>query len=224
MKILTIRDLDSVRDRAAKKLQLREQSDSTVDGRCCGLESGTGHMQVLICGGTGCKASSSHLICGKIKELLEEKGLSDRVDVVTTGCFGFCEKGPVVKIIPDNTFYTQVKPEDAVEIVQEHIVGGRRVERLLYRDDGGRPVLHQHENPFYAPQHKIALRNIGAIDPHGSFFGRRRRTAFGRSFFGGGRRSCAGCHGNPGCGIFSGEVFSWLASGHGKSGLRRLPV
>ncbi len=166
MKILTIRDLDSVRDRAAKKLQLREQSDSTVDGRCCGLESGTGHMQVLICGGTGCKASSSHLICGKIKELLEEKGLSDRVDVVTTGCFGFCEKGPVVKIIPDNTFYTQVKPEDAVEIVQEHIVGGRRVERLLYLDPkSGQHVSDSKHMDFYRKQKRVALRNCGFIDP-----------------------------------------------------------
>ena len=70
MKILSIGDLEAVRGRAAGRLQLREQGDRNADGRCCGLESGTGHMQVLICGGTGCKASSSHLICGKIKELL----------------------------------------------------------------------------------------------------------------------------------------------------------
>ena len=61
-------------------------------------------------------------------------GIEDKVDVITTGCFGFCEKGPIVKVIPDNTFYTQVKPADAEEIVTEHLIAGRKVERLLYMD------------------------------------------------------------------------------------------
>ena len=166
MKILTIGDLKAIRDRAAGKLQLREQSDLATDGRCCGLNIGTGHMQVLICGGTGCKASSSHIIGEKITGLLKEKGLSDRVDVVTTGCFGFCEKGPVVKIIPDNTFYTQVKPEDAAEIVEEHILAGRKVERLLYLDPkSGEHVSDSKHMEFYRKQKRVALRNCGFIDP-----------------------------------------------------------
>ena len=166
MKILTIGDLKTVRERAEKKLRLREQSDRVTDGRCCGLDIGTEHMQVLICGGTGCKASSSHMISEKISELIQEKGLSDRVDVVTTGCFGFCEKGPVVKIIPDNTFYTQVKPEDAQEIVNEHIIAGRKVERLLYLDPkSGQHVSDSKHMDFYRKQKRVALRNCGFIDP-----------------------------------------------------------
>ena len=166
MKILTIGDLKTVRERAAKKLQLREQSDKATDGRCCGLDIGTEHMQVLICGGTGCKASSSQAISEKITGLIQEKGLSDRVDIVTTGCFGFCEKGPVVKIIPDNTFYTQVKPEDAQEIVNEHIIAGRKVERLLYLDPkSGQHVSDSKHMDFYRKQKRVALRNCGFIDP-----------------------------------------------------------
>ena len=166
MKILTIGDLKTVRERAEKKLRLREQSDRATDGRCCGLDIGTEHMQVLICGGTGCKASSSHMISEKISELIQEKGLSDRVDVVTTVCFGFCEKGPVVKIIPDNTFYTQVKPEDAQEIVNEHIIAGRKVERLLYLDPkSGQHVSDSKHMDFYRKQKRVALRNCGFIDP-----------------------------------------------------------
>ena len=89
-----------------------------------------------------------------------------RVEVITTGCFGFCEKGPVVKIIPDNTFYVHVKPEDADEIVREHILGGKRVSRLLYTDPkDGHAVSDSKHIDFYRKQVRIALRNCGFIDP-----------------------------------------------------------
>ena len=91
-------------------------------------------MHVLVCGGTGCKASQSAQIVENLKAVLAEKGMQDEVQVITTGCFGFCEKGPIVKIMPDNTFYVQVKPEDAEEIIQEHIIQGHKIERLLYKD------------------------------------------------------------------------------------------
>ena len=159
-------DLDSLRKKAAGSLALREESDRQTDGQCTGLASGTGHIQILICGGTGCRASSSQLICSQFHEILEELHLEDRVDVITTGCFGFCEKGPVVKIIPDNTFYTQVSPDDAREIVTEHIINGRKVERLLYTDPKTR--LHVSDSKhmdFYRKQMRIALRNCGFIDP-----------------------------------------------------------
>ena len=86
--------------------------------------------------------------------------------MVITGCFGFCEKGPIVKVIPDNTFYTQVKPEDAEEIVAEHILKGRKVARLLYEN----PETKEHVSDskhmgFYQKQMRIALRNCGFIDP-----------------------------------------------------------
>ncbi|MCR5646328.1 MAG: (2Fe-2S) ferredoxin domain-containing protein, partial [Bacteroidales bacterium] len=73
-------------------------------------------MHVLVCGGTGCQASASAQIIENFQRILAEKGLQDEVQVVRTGCFGFCEKGPIVKIMPDNTFYTQVKPEDVEKI------------------------------------------------------------------------------------------------------------
>lgn len=166
MKILTIEDLDSVRSKAASGLMLREQSNCRADGSSSGLETGTSRMQILICGGTGCKASSSQLIGEMFREKLSEKGIRDKVDVITTGCFGFCEKGPVVKIIPDNTFYTQVAPEDADDIINDHIISGKRVERLLYSDPKtGMHVTDSKHMDFYRKQMRVALRNCGFIDP-----------------------------------------------------------
>ncbi|EJW93558.1 protein HymB, partial [gut metagenome] len=83
-----------------------------------------------------------------------------------TGCFGFCEKGPVVKIIPDNTFYVQVQPEDAEEIVHTHLLNGHKVERLLYvNPENQKPVPDSKHIGFYQKQLRIALRNCGFIDP-----------------------------------------------------------
>ncbi|MDD2289346.1 MAG: NADH-quinone oxidoreductase subunit NuoF [Bacteroidales bacterium] len=123
-------------------------------------------MQLLVCGGTGCRASASAKIVEKLNESLASHGLTSDAQVVTTGCFGFCEKGPIVKVIPDNTFYTQVKPEDAEEIVAEHILKGRKVKRLLYEN----PQTEEHvadskHMGFYQKQMRIALRNCGFIDP-----------------------------------------------------------
>ena len=94
-------------------------------------------MHILVCGGTGCRASASKNIIYQLEECLKEKDLDNDVQVIATGCFGFCEKGPIVKIMPDNTFYVQVKPEDAEEIVNEHIIKGRIVTRLLYKETVG---------------------------------------------------------------------------------------
>ena len=82
-------------------------------------------MQILCCGGTGCKASESAKIVENIRSSLQEHGIADKVDVIVPGCFGFCEKGPIVKIVPDNTFYTSVRPADVEEIVTSHIIGGK---------------------------------------------------------------------------------------------------
>ena len=91
-------------------------------------------MHLLVCGGTGCKASESEQIRDNLLAEVEKHELEHEVQVVMTGCFGFCEKGPIVKVLPDNTFYVQVKPEDAAEIVEEHLVKGRQVTRLLYKN------------------------------------------------------------------------------------------
>ena len=166
MKVLTIHDLKIIRKRAESALRLREQSDETVTEQCCGLALGTAHLQILICGGTGCKASASHVIAEKLQQALERNNITDKVNVITTGCFGFCEKGPIVKIIPDNTFYTQVTPEDADEIVSEHIIGGRKIERLLYVDPKTEQTVSDSKHmDFYRKQMRIALRNCGFIDP-----------------------------------------------------------
>ena len=121
---------------------------------------------ILICGGTGCHASQSAKIKENFEQLIKEKNLENDVQVVGTGCFGFCEKGPIVKMLPDNTFYTQVKPEDCREIIDEHIVKGRKVQRLLYLD----PKSQEHKADskhmgFYKKQMRIALRNCGFINP-----------------------------------------------------------
>lgn len=123
-------------------------------------------MHVLVCGGTGCTASHSHEITDNLKAVLRDKGLEEDIQVILTGCFGFCEKGPIVKIMPDNTFYTEVKPEDAKEIVEEHIIKGRKVTRLLYTDPEKKEHVSDSKHMgFYKKQLRIALRNCGFIDP-----------------------------------------------------------
>ena len=123
-------------------------------------------MHILVCGGTGCRASASKNIICRLEDCLRERALEDEVQVIATGCFGFCEKGPIVKIMPDNTFYVQVKPEDAEEIVNEHIIKGRKVERLLYKEPSKKvTVSDSNHMEFYKTQLRIALRNCGFIDP-----------------------------------------------------------
>ena len=123
-------------------------------------------MHVLVCGGTGCQASASAQIIENFQRILAEKGLQDEVQVVRTGCFGFCEKGPIVKIMPDNTFYTQVKPEDVEKIINEHIIKGRKVTDLLYLDPENKEhVADSKHMGFYRKQLRIALRNCGFINP-----------------------------------------------------------
>jgi len=123
-------------------------------------------LNILICGGTGCKSSNSDAIASSLRKVLDENGLTNDVQVVTTGCFGFCEQGPVVKIMPDNTFYVRVKPDDAEEIVNEHIIKGRKVHRLLFVDPDTKERVEDSKGmSFYKKQLRIALRNCGFIDP-----------------------------------------------------------
>ncbi len=121
---------------------------------------------ILVCGGTGCQASESQRIVENFEKLIERENLSDFVQVSITGCFGFCEKGPIVKIFPDNVFYVQVKPEDAEEIIDTHIIGNQRVKRLLYEEPTlKKKVETQLEMSFYKKQQRVALRNCGFINP-----------------------------------------------------------
>jgi NADH-quinone oxidoreductase subunit F len=121
---------------------------------------------ILVCGGTGCQASSSQKIVSEFQRLILEHAMSDSLEVSITGCFGFCEKGPIIKLFPENVFYVHVKPEDVPEIFEQHIVRGHRVTRLLYED----PILKEKKETsesiaFYKMQHRVALRNCGLINP-----------------------------------------------------------
>ena len=123
-------------------------------------------IHILVCGGTGCKSSESGKLVENLNIEIENNNLSELVQVVTTGCFGFCEKGPIVKIIPDNTFYTQVTPDDAKVIIAEHVMKGRKVQQLLYYDpEGMKKISDSKGMNFYKKQVRIALRNCGIIDP-----------------------------------------------------------
>ena len=123
-------------------------------------------MHLLVCGGTGCKASESEQIRDNLLAEVEKHELEHEVQVVMTGCFGFCEKGPIVKVMPDNTFYVQVKPEDAQTIVEEHVMKGKKVTRLLYKDPLTKePVSDSKHMGLFKKQLRIVLRNCGFINP-----------------------------------------------------------
>ena len=123
-------------------------------------------MHILVCGGTGCKSADSAKIVDSLNAELESHGIESEAKVILTGCFGFCEQGPIVKVIPDNTFYTQVKPSDAKEIIEEHIIKGRKVTRLLYTNPENKEHVSDSKHmDFYKKQIRIALRNCGFLDP-----------------------------------------------------------
>jgi NADH-quinone oxidoreductase subunit F len=150
--------------------ELREAHDllrPRLDNRL-GLNGNTDTSRlILVCGGTGCHAARSQNIVENLQDRIAEMGLEETVSASISGCFGFCEKGPVVKVFPDDVFYVEVQPEDAAEIVDEHILGGRVVERLLYEEPqlNHMKVMTQHEMGFYKKQQRIALRNCGLINP-----------------------------------------------------------
>ena len=122
--------------------------------------------QVLVCGGTGCTSSGSNDICAALKSELAAKGLDKEVEVVKTGCFGLCELGPIVIVYPEGAFYSQVKVDDVAELVEEHLLKGRIVKRLVYHDAiEDDKIKSLNKVGFYAKQERIALRNCGVIDP-----------------------------------------------------------
>jgi NADH:ubiquinone oxidoreductase subunit F (NADH-binding)/(2Fe-2S) ferredoxin len=123
-------------------------------------------MHLLVCGGTSCHSSESDAIVCNLRDELEAKGLMDSVQVIQTGCFGFCEQGPIVKVLTDNTIYVQVKPDDALSIIEEHVVKGRKVTRLLHKDPvSNEPVSDPGKMDFFKKQLRIVLRNCGFINP-----------------------------------------------------------
>jgi NADH-quinone oxidoreductase subunit F/NADP-reducing hydrogenase subunit HndC len=122
-------------------------------------------MHILVCGGTGCKSSLSDSIADNLRAELKSQNLED-VQVIKTGCFGFCEQGPIVKMMPDNTFYVKVKPNDVKDLISEHIIKGRKVGRLLYENPiNNESVPDSKHMGFYRKQIRVALRNCGFINP-----------------------------------------------------------
>ena len=124
------------------------------------------NKKILVCCGTGCLANNSYQVYEKFKSLTKEKEITVKPLVKPTGCNGLCEKGPVVKILPDDISYFKVKVEDVEEIIEKTIIKGKIIDRLLYFDTNTKTKITDHRNAtFYKNQHKIALRNIGEIDP-----------------------------------------------------------
>ena len=120
---------------------------------------------ILVCGGTACESSRSQQIFDNLKLEAEKQGVADEVQIVQTGCFGFCEQGPIVKILPEDSFYVKVAPEDAHELIAEHIIKGREVKRLLYDKEKAAKHAQVEDIKFYQKQFRIVLRNCGFIDP-----------------------------------------------------------
>ena len=121
---------------------------------------------VLVCGGTGCTSSHSDKIIEKLNEELKAKDLDKEVNVIRTGCFGLCALGPIMVVYPEGSFYSMVKAEDVPEIVEEHLLKGRIVTRLLYQETVQEDTIKSlKETQFYAKQKRVALRNCGVINP-----------------------------------------------------------
>ena len=121
---------------------------------------------VMICGGTGCTASGSKNVQDAMQKALEEKGLQDEIRIVETGCFGLCALGPIMIIYPEGVFYSNVTVDDVPEIVEEHLLKGRIVQRLVHTDETTQELVTSlNDTSFYKIQKRVALRNCGVINP-----------------------------------------------------------
>ena len=149
----TLNEINEIREQKRKELDLRVN-----------LNADTREKHILVCRGTGCTSSKSPKIIENFRRILEEKGITN-VRVIQTGCFGLCAKGPIVIIRPEDTFYAMVTPDDCEEIINTHIIEGKKVERLLCTDVDGTLVDRLDELTFYKKQKRIALKNCGVIDP-----------------------------------------------------------
>lgn len=155
MQIKSLAELEKIKQESAGKVMVRLHRDKIAT-----------HKNILVCGGTGCLSSDSDKVVKNLELILKARKLADQIKVIRTGCFGFCEQGPIVKVEPDNVFYVRVEPKDAKDIIDEHIVKGVKVERLLYQDPQKQEKVNtQEEMTFYKKQMRVALRNCGMINP-----------------------------------------------------------
>lgn len=148
-----LEEINKIREEKRKELDLRVN-----------LNANTREKHILVCRGTGCTSSKSPKIIEEFRRILKEKNI-ENVRVILTGCFGLCAKGPIVIIRPEDTFYAMVSPEDCEEIINTHIIEGKKVERLLCKDIDGTLVDRLDELNFYKKQQRIALKNCGIINP-----------------------------------------------------------
>ena len=159
MRIDSLQSLAELRESAQQFVHLRrdEVTEYPADAKI--------KHQLMVCGGTGCIASRSDEIIEAIHKALEEHQVDD-VEVIKTGCFGFCGQGPIIKVQPDDLFYVRVQPEDVSELIESHVKRGEALERLLYTDPRNQKIVHNHhEMDFYEKQKRVALRKCGLIDP-----------------------------------------------------------
>ncbi|MHB9130862.1 MAG: NAD(P)H-dependent oxidoreductase subunit E [Armatimonadota bacterium] len=131
---------------------------------CDRLKSGT--VGVAVCGGTGCQAYGCNLVASALEQMLDHHGIREQVHFIQTGCHGFCERGPIVVVRPDNIFYQHVRPEDVPEIIERTVLKGEVIERLLFTDPAdGQAIEKEGDIPFYAGQQRIVFGDNGHISP-----------------------------------------------------------
>lgn len=162
--MITVKQLNQIKEQQNKIVQMRGRADPTDQQ----LLAASGYKkQILVCGGTGCTSSGCEKVVAQLRSSLKKHNAEKDALVVTTGCFGLCSLGPIMIVYPEGSFYSAVKPENVEQIVTEHIIGGKVVTSLLYKEtvlpDG--TVKSLNETNFYRKQHRVALRNCGVIDP-----------------------------------------------------------
>ncbi len=169
----SLEDLSKIKERMQETLKIRN-----------GVPSATEKAHIMMCGGQGCISSKCTDVVDALKESLAKNGLTDDVKIVLTGCIGPCDMGPVAIVYPDATFYRKLKPKDAEAIVEEHIMKGNPVTRLLYRAPGAKePTPSVHDIDLFKKQKKIVLRNTMYIDPMSieDYIGRDGYAALGKA-------------------------------------------
>lgn len=151
--IKSIDDLNAIKSKVLSEIKLRENTDERKKAEI-----------ILVCGGTGCTSSHSDEVAEEFEKEIKSRNIG--IKVIRTGCHGFCEKGPLVVVCPGKILYTTVAPKDVKEIVEQHLLKGKIVERLLYEEPRTKAKIAKYDDiPFYKNQHRIVLRNCGLIDP-----------------------------------------------------------
>ncbi len=169
----TLEELKVVRDSMKGEVALRTHGNA----------SSKYERHVLVCGGTGCTSSGSPKIIEELEKEFAAKGLTDKVQIVKTGCFGLCERGPIMIVYPEGSFYSRVKVEEIPRIVDEHLIGGNPVKEFLYEETVvGDEIKSLDDTSFYKKQHRVALRNCGVINPENinEYIGRDGYAALGK--------------------------------------------